>query len=57
MSDEPMFQEKKKLDLSEFSEDDLAERIEQLKDEIKACEAELEKKKRHRQEVDKLFGG
>ncbi|MEO1029717.1 MAG: DUF1192 domain-containing protein [Pseudomonadota bacterium] len=57
MSDEPMFQREKPLDLSELSEDDLAERITKLEAEIVACKEELERKKAHRSAVDKLFGG
>lgn len=47
----------KKLDLELFSVDDLLERIEELKSEIAACEAELEKKQSHKSAADALFGG
>ena len=47
----------KKLDLELFSVEELQERIEQLKAEIAACEAELEKKQSHKSAADALFGG
>ena len=56
-----MFEEEpipeKKLDLELFSVEELQERIEQLKAEIVACEAELEKKQSHKSAADALFGG
>lgn len=56
-----MFEEKptpeKKLDLERFSVEELHERIEELKAEIVACEAELDKKQSHKSAADALFGG
>lgn len=56
-----MFEEEpipeKKLDLELFSVEELQERIEELKAEIVACEAELEKKQSHKSAADALFGG
>ncbi|MEL7452716.1 MAG: DUF1192 domain-containing protein [Pseudomonadota bacterium] len=46
-----------KLDLERLSEDELLARIEALKTEIKACEAELERKRSHRSAADALFSG
>ena len=53
--DEPI--PKKKLDLERLSVEDLKERIEDLKAEIAACEAELNKKQSHKSAADPLFGG
>jgi len=53
--DEPI--PEKKLDLERFSVEDLLERIEALKAEIAACEAELNKKQSHKSAADALFGG
>ena len=47
----------KKLDLERMSVEDLNERIEELRAEIAACEAELEKKQSHKSAADALFGG
>ncbi|MEL7032325.1 MAG: DUF1192 domain-containing protein [Pseudomonadota bacterium] len=47
----------KKLDLERFSVEELHERIEELKAEIAACEAELQKKQSHKSAADALFGG
>ena len=47
----------KPIDLERLSEDDLEERIQALKAEIAACEAELERKRSHKSAADKLFGG
>ncbi len=56
-----MFEEEpvpeKKLDLERLSEKELQERIEALKAEIAACEAELNKKQSHKSAADALFGG
>ncbi|MEL6827250.1 MAG: DUF1192 family protein [Pseudomonadota bacterium] len=56
-----MFEEEptpgKKLDLERFSVEELLERIEELKAEIAACEAELQKKQSHKSAADALFGG
>ena len=56
-----MFEEEavpeKKIDLERFSVEDLQERIEELKAEISACEAELNKKQSHKSAADALFGG
>lgn len=56
-----MFEEEpvpeKKLDLERLSEKELQERIEALKAEIAACEAELHKKQSHKSAADALFGG
>ena len=53
--DEPI--PEKKLDLELFSVEELQERIEELKAEIAACEAELTKKQSHKSAADALFGG
>lgn len=53
--DEPV--PEKKLDLERLSVEDLKERIETLKAEILACEAELDKKQSHKSAADALFGG
>ncbi|MEL6258228.1 MAG: DUF1192 domain-containing protein [Pseudomonadota bacterium] len=45
------------LGLDRLSEDELESRIRALKDEIAACEVELEKKRSHRNAADALFGG
>lgn len=56
-----MFEEEqvpeKPLDLERLSVEDLQERIETLKAEIAACEAELAKKDAHKSAADALFGG
>ncbi|MEO1189287.1 MAG: DUF1192 domain-containing protein [Pseudomonadota bacterium] len=56
-----MFEEEptpeKKQDLERFSVEELHERIEELKAEIAACEAELRKKQSHKSAADALFGG
>ena len=56
-----MFEEEpipeKKLDLERFSVEELQERIAELKAEIDACEAELQKKQSHKSAADALFGG
>ena len=56
-----MFEEEpipeKKLDLERLSVEELQERIEALKAEILACEAELDKKQSHKSAADALFGG
>ena len=43
--------------LDRLSVDELQQRISDLKDEIAACEAELEKKQAHKSAADALFGG
>ena len=43
--------------LDEMSIDDLTHRIAKLKEEISACEAEIEKKKAQKSAADALFGG
>ncbi|MCR9268620.1 MAG: DUF1192 domain-containing protein [Hyphomonadaceae bacterium] len=53
--DEPV--PEKKLDLERLSVEELEERIESLKAEILACEAELDKKQSHKSAADALFGG
>ena len=53
--DEPM--PEKKLDLERLSVEELAQRIEDLKAEIVACETELNKKQSHKSAADALFGG
>ncbi|MEM6556656.1 MAG: DUF1192 family protein [Pseudomonadota bacterium] len=45
------------MDLERFSVEELLERIEELKAEIAACEAELQKKQSHKSAADALFGG
>ncbi|MEL6857505.1 MAG: DUF1192 domain-containing protein [Pseudomonadota bacterium] len=47
----------KKIDLERLSVEDLKERIDELKAEIAACEAELQKKQSHKSAADALFGG
>lgn len=47
----------KKLDLERLSVEELQERIEELKAEIAACEAQLNKKQSHKSAADALFGG
>ena len=44
-----------KLDLERMSVEDLKERIEALKAEIAACEAEIERKKAHKSAADDFF--
>ena len=53
--DEP--EPEKKVDLERLSVEDLQERIEALKAEITACEAELDRKQSHKSAADALFGG
>lgn len=53
--DEPV--PEKKLDLERLSVEELMERIETLKAEITACEAELDRKQSHKSAADALFGG
>ena len=53
--DEP--EPEKKVDLERLSVEDLQERIEALKAEIAACEAELDRKQSHKSAADALFGG
>ena len=50
-------QPEKKIDLERLSVVDLKERIEDLKAEIAACEAELQSKQSHKSAADALFGG
>jgi len=47
----------KPIDLESLSVEDLRERIEHLKAEITACEAELAKKQTHKSAADALFRG
>ena len=53
--DEP--EPEKKVDLERLSVEDLQERIEALRAEIAACEAELDRKQSHKSAADALFGG
>ena len=53
--DEP--EAEKKVDLERLSVEELQERIEALKAEITACEAELDRKQSHKSAADALFGG
>ena len=46
----------KPIDLERLSVDDLKERISELKAEIAACEAELQRKSDHKSAADALFG-
>lgn len=55
MEEEPI--PEKKIDLERFSVAELKDRIEMLKTEILACEAELAKKQTHKSAADALFGG
>jgi uncharacterized small protein (DUF1192 family) len=48
---------KRTLSLDQMSVGDLEERIANLKTEIAACEAEIEKKKSQKRAADALFGG
>lgn len=41
--------------LDRYSEDELENRIKALRDEIAACEAELERKRAHRSAADAVF--
>ncbi len=45
------------IDLETLSVEDLRQRIETLKAEIRACESELEKKASHLSSANSLFGG
>jgi len=56
MSDDPLHATPKRVDLEEFSEDELEHRITTLKQEITDCERELEKKRAHRNAADAFFG-
>ena len=47
----------KPVDLERLSVDELNQRIEDLKTEIAACEAELNRKSAHKSAADALFGG
>lgn len=47
----------KPVDLERLSVDELNQRIEDLKAEIAACEAELNRKSAHKSAADALFGG
>ncbi|MEO0607059.1 MAG: DUF1192 domain-containing protein [Pseudomonadota bacterium] len=53
--DEPI--PEKKVDLELLSVEELRERIESLRSEITACEAELNRKQSHKSAADALFGG
>jgi uncharacterized small protein (DUF1192 family) len=55
MNDEPRQSTLKPVDLEAFSEDELIQRISDLKDEMTACERELEKKRAHRSAADAFF--
>jgi len=55
MSDEPRQSTLKSVDLEAFSEDELEHRISDLKDEIAACERELEKKRAHKSAAAAFF--
>ncbi|MEQ8557899.1 MAG: DUF1192 domain-containing protein [Henriciella sp.] len=44
-----------KLDLEQLSVDELKQRIEALKVDIAACEAEIEKKQAHKSAADDFF--
>lgn len=48
---------KRTLSLDQMSAPDLVERIANLKAEIAACEAEIERKKAQKRAADALFGG
>lgn len=48
---------KRTLSLDQMSVGDLEERIANLKAEIEACEAEIERKKSQKRAADALFGG
>lgn len=47
----------KKVDLERLSIEQLQARIETLREEIAACEAELDRKQSHKSAADALFGG
>ncbi|WOR14888.1 DUF1192 domain-containing protein [Hyphomonas sp. FCG-A18] len=47
----------KPVDLERLSVDELNQRIEELRAEIAACEAELNRKSAHKSAADALFGG
>ena len=48
---------KKQPTLDELSIEELIYKISELKDEIKACEAEIDKKKAQKTAAEALFGG
>ncbi len=54
MEDEPVWSPER-LMLERLSESELEARITTLKDEIAACEAELDRKRNHRSAADALF--
>ena len=54
MEDEPV-RSPERLMLERLSESELEVRITTLKDEIAACEAELDRKRNHRSAADALF--
>ncbi|MEL6324740.1 MAG: DUF1192 family protein [Pseudomonadota bacterium] len=45
------------LDLERLSEEELEARILNLREEIQACQTELDRKRAHRSAADALFGG
>lgn len=57
MFNEDPVQSPKPIDLETLSVEDLKDRIDDLKAQITACEAELAKKSAHKSAADALFGG
>ncbi len=55
MPEEPQKKRSESIDLEAFSEDELVVRIAELKDDIAACERELEKKRAHRSAAAAFF--
>ena len=55
MPEEPQKKRAESIDLEAFSEDELVVRIAELKDDIAACERELEKKRAHRSAATAFF--
>jgi uncharacterized small protein (DUF1192 family) len=57
LQDEEPIRIKRPQALDQMSVDELAVRIEDLRQEIAACEAEIERKKAQKRAADALFGG
>jgi uncharacterized small protein (DUF1192 family) len=57
LQDEEPIRIKRPQALAQMSVDELAVRIEHLRQEIAACEAEIERKKAQKRAADALFGG
>ena len=57
LQDEEPIRIKRPQALDQMSVDELGVRIEELRQEIAACEAEIERKKAQKRAADALFGG